>query len=94
MGIASTSAEAVRRAEDLRPDVVLVDINLAGESGFDLARQLVQTDRGCESMVILMSTQAAADLGDLIAERPATGFLAKSERSADAIRRILNGGTR
>jgi len=94
LGVASTSDEAVWRFEDLRPDVVLVDVNLAGESGFDLARRLVQADQGRQSMVILMSTQAAADLADLIAESPATGFLAKSELSADAIRRILNGGTR
>jgi len=94
LGVASTSDEAVWRVEDLRPDVVLVDVNLAGESGFDLARRLVQADQGRQSMVILMSTQAAADLADLIAESPATGFLAKSELSADAIRRILNGGTR
>jgi CheY-like chemotaxis protein len=91
-GVARTSTEAVRKVEALRPDVVLVDINLAGESGFDLARQLLQPGNGRDSMVILMSTQEAADLGDLIAASPATGFLAKTELSADAIRRILNGG--
>lgn len=41
-----------------------------------------------------MSTQAAADLADLIAESPGSGFLAKSELSADVIRRILNAGIR
>jgi CheY-like chemotaxis protein len=94
LGVASTSAEAVRRVVDLRPDVVLVDVNLAGESGFDLARRLVQADQGHESMVILMSTQSAAELADLIADSPATGFLTKSGLSAGAIRRILNGGAR
>jgi CheY-like chemotaxis protein len=92
LGVASTSAEAVRRVEEVRPDVVLVDINLAGESGFDLARQLLQADHSRGSIVILTSTLAEADLGELIAESPATGFLAKPELSADAIRRILNGG--
>jgi DNA-binding NarL/FixJ family response regulator len=94
LGVATTSAEALRGVENLRPDVVLVDVNLGGESGFDLARLLVQADQGRESVVILMSTQAATDLADLIAESPANGFLPKSELSADAIRRILNGGTR
>jgi hypothetical protein len=41
-----------------------------------------------------MSTDAAADLADLVAETPAAGFLAKSALSADAIRRVLSGGTR
>lgn len=94
VGVASTSEEAVGRVEELQPDVVLVDINLAGENGFDLARQLLQADEGHGSPVILMSTQAAADLADLIAESPASGFVAKSELSADAIHRILNPGTR
>ena len=40
VGVASRSAEALQRAEKLRPEVVLVDITLAGESGFDIARRL------------------------------------------------------
>jgi DNA-binding NarL/FixJ family response regulator len=90
IGVASTSADAAGRVEELRPDVVLVDINLAGESGFDLAWQLVEAGQGRDSAVILMSTQTAADLADLIAESPASGFVAKSELSADAICRILD----
>ena len=40
VGVASTSAEALRRFEELRPDVTLVDLDLGGESGFELAEQL------------------------------------------------------
>ena len=40
VGVASTSAETLRRAAQLRPDVVLVDIMLGRESGFDLTRRL------------------------------------------------------
>ena len=39
-GTASTSAEGLRQASTLRPDVVLVDIALGSENGFDLARRL------------------------------------------------------
>jgi DNA-binding NarL/FixJ family response regulator len=94
VGVASTSTEAAGKVEALRPDVVLVDVNLAEESGFDLARRLARTDHGRDSTVILMSTQDAADLADLIAASPAAGFLAKSDLSAEAIRRIRNGGIR
>jgi PleD family two-component response regulator len=41
VGVASTGAEAVRRAAELRLDVTLLDVDLGGESGFDVARQLV-----------------------------------------------------
>jgi CheY-like chemotaxis protein len=40
VGVAATSAEALQQAQDLRPGVVLVDIMLGGESGFELARRL------------------------------------------------------
>ncbi len=76
----------------MRPDVVLVDITLDGESGFDLARRLAEPDRVGRPAVILISTHAQEDLADLIAECPAAGFLSKSELSADAIRRVLDAG--
>ena len=40
-GVASTSADALREAGSLQPDVVLVDVSLGEESGFELARRLV-----------------------------------------------------
>jgi CheY-like chemotaxis protein len=91
VGVASTTADALQRAAELRPDVVLVDIMLGPESGFALARRLAEHGGGGESAVILISTHAQADFADLITESPATGFLPKSELSADAIRRILDG---
>jgi DNA-binding NarL/FixJ family response regulator len=91
VGVASASAEALRCAEELRPEVVLVDITLAHESGFELTRRLVERDRDGAAPVILISTHSEADFADLIAESPAAGFLPKSELSANAIRRILNG---
>ena len=94
VGMASTSAEALRTAVAVRPDVVLVDITLAGQSGFDLARKLDADDHSGESTVILVSTHAKADFADLIAESPATGFLPKSELSADAIERLVAGRSR
>ena len=89
-GVAATAAEAIRRSEELEPDVVLVDIMLGGESGFALARRLVEDAGSGGSEVILVSTHEEAEFADLIAESPATGFLSKSELSADAIRRVLN----
>jgi DNA-binding NarL/FixJ family response regulator len=92
VGVAVTAAQALRRAAELRPEVVLVDIMLGGESGFDLARRLSGHDRGGGAAVILISTYAEADFADLIAESPATGFLSKGELSARAIRRVADGG--
>jgi CheY-like chemotaxis protein len=91
VGVASTIDEALRQAGQLRPDVALVDISLAQESGFELARRLCEHARGGGPPVILISTHAEADFADLIADSPAAGFLAKSQLSAEGIRGILNG---
>jgi CheY-like chemotaxis protein len=91
-GVALTSADALREAEILRPDVVLVDVSLGEESGFELARRLV-ADEAFRTTVILISTRSEADLADLVALSPAAGFLSKSELSADGIRSFLDGAS-
>jgi DNA-binding NarL/FixJ family response regulator len=93
VGSASTVAEGLLRAEQLRPDVVLVDIGLGDESGFALARRLAEQVDGGGTAIILVSTHAEADLAELIAESPAIGYVPKSELSAEAVRRILERGS-
>jgi DNA-binding NarL/FixJ family response regulator len=88
-GVASTRAEAVREAEALQPEVILVDISLGNESGFDVVRDLVDNSRVDGATVILISTHSRTDFADLIAESPAAGFVPKSELSASAVRAIL-----
>lgn len=88
VGTATTTAEALQRAETLRPDVALVDISLGDESGFELARRLV--DEFC-TPVVLISTRAEDDYADLVATSPAVGFLSKSQLSANALRELLSG---
>jgi len=88
VGVASNIADALGRERELRPDLVLVDIMLGRESGFELARQLAATDSGGPA-VILISTHAEADFADLIEEAPAAGFVPKSQLSARTIRRLL-----
>ena len=87
VGTASNSAEALRCYEDLHPDVALVDIDLGGEDGFTLAKQL---DRASSALaVILVSTYAESDLAEMIDASPAVGFLQKFSLSPDAIRDLL-----
>jgi DNA-binding NarL/FixJ family response regulator len=94
VGVASTSADALRRFEELRPDVTLVDINLGGDSGFEVAEQLHRAGGHSPSPVILISTHAAQDFTELIETSPAIGFLSKSALTCGAIHDLLSGSAR
>jgi CheY-like chemotaxis protein len=85
VGVASTTIDALRRADELRPDVTLVDIELGQESGFDLARRLTEGTGNGPWPVILISAYPEQDLADLIEASPALGFLPKSSLSGRAI---------
>jgi DNA-binding NarL/FixJ family response regulator len=87
-GTASTIGEALLLASELQPDVVLVDIELGDENGFDLARRLAES-HARDLAVIMISSDTEEDYADLVAESPALGFLPKAELSASGIRRLL-----
>jgi DNA-binding NarL/FixJ family response regulator len=89
VGLASTGSEALRRADELRPDVVLLDIDLGAESGFDVARDLAETPHLELLPVVFISTYAEQDFADLIAASPAIGFVSKSDLSGNAIAAVL-----
>jgi DNA-binding NarL/FixJ family response regulator len=86
---AGSSAEGLARAAELRPDVALVDIDLGGESGFELTRKLASSEG---LPVILISTHAEVDFTDLIQASPALGFIPKAELSAQAVEDLVRGG--
>ena len=89
VGVASTGAEALQRAAELRPDVTLVDIDLGGQSGFEVVRRLDRAADVAPTRMILISTHSEDDYADLIAASPAVGFLAKTALSARAVRDLL-----
>jgi len=89
VGLAATGAEALRLAGELEPDVMLVDIDLGRDSGFEVARRLVAVADRAPLRSILISTHDEADFADLIAASPAIGFLPKSDLSAEAIHELL-----
>ncbi|GAA4219547.1 response regulator transcription factor [Streptosporangium album] len=89
VGMASTTAEALRQVDELRPDLVLVDIDLGEESGFDLAWRLTDAADADPLSVILISTYAEKDFAEMIATSPAIAFLSKPDLSRRAIDEIL-----
>jgi CheY-like chemotaxis protein len=87
VGVAATSAEGLERTHELLPDVVLVDIDLGGESGFELASAIAEAPT--PAPVILISTRTKDELAELIEASPALGFLSKQELTGQRIRELL-----
>jgi DNA-binding NarL/FixJ family response regulator len=88
VGVATNSAEALRQARELSPDVALVDISLGTESGFDVARDI----NPYVGNVILISSDdhyEEDDYAELIAGCSAVGFLSKATLSAVGISRLV-----
>lgn len=92
VGVATTLDQCVRFAEQFEPDVILLDVELGAESGFELAGRL-EPGR-TPSNVIFMSSGAAEDYADLAADSGALGFLPKADVSKEAIVRLLANPSR
>ena len=88
VGVAESGVDASRLAGEVKPDVTLVDIDLGGEDGLELARRLIDDKGTGAGNVILISTHDEDEFIDLIEASPAIGFVPKSALSADAIRRL------
>jgi two-component system, NarL family, nitrate/nitrite response regulator NarL len=91
VGTVKTIAEALSQVEMVRPDVILVDISLGQESGFELTRQIVDSHPDLRGRIVLISTRHEEDFADLITASPATGFLSKAQLSARAVRGLVAG---
>jgi DNA-binding NarL/FixJ family response regulator len=87
---AATGASGVQLARQHEPDLVIVDVQLPDTDGFDVAEQLAALDLPME--VILTSGLHLSDLGTLVAESSARGFIPKAELSVRAIDALLGEG--
>ncbi len=86
LGEASSGEEAVALASELRPSLVLMDINMPGISGIEATRQLVSADPGV--MVILCSTYELADLPTDATTSGAKAYVHKERFGAETVRRL------
>jgi DNA-binding NarL/FixJ family response regulator len=87
-GVAEDGESALDAVQELHPELVLLDIQLPGIDGFEVARRLAVAVYRPD--VILTSTREAADFGARLREAPVLGFVPKHEMSVQALSAILD----
>jgi two-component system invasion response regulator UvrY len=83
VGEATTGEDAVSLADDLEPDLVLMDINLPGINGIEATRRIVQAHPG--TAVVLLSTYRAEDLPGDARTCGALGYVHKEDLGPDTV---------
>jgi DNA-binding NarL/FixJ family response regulator len=83
IGEAADGESALTEVERLRPALVLLDIQLPGLDGFEVAGRLA--DRPDPPAVVLTSTRTVSSYRRRLAECDVRGFIAKSELSGEAL---------
>jgi len=87
VGNVADGAAALAAVERLRPEVVLLDVQLPGVDGFAVAEQLAAAP--APPRVVLVSSRDAAAYGPRLGAAPACGFLAKRELSGASLAALV-----
>jgi DNA-binding NarL/FixJ family response regulator len=88
VGEAESGSSGLELVEDLRPELVLLDVSLPDLSGFDVARRLAASS---DAAVVLVSSRSAADFGSNVERSGARGFIPKDGLSGKSLAGLLGG---
>ena len=87
VGEAADAGSALDAVGRLRPNVVLLDVQLPDLDGFEVARRLAQA--GDPPAIVLVSSRDRSAYRRRLADSPARGFLAKGELSGAAVAALV-----
>ena len=86
IGEAADGTSGIAEAKRLRPDLVLLDVQLPDIDGFDVAAKLTN---GNGPNIVLVSSRDSSDFGPLVTRSGARGFVPKAELSGDRLYALL-----
>lgn len=85
IGEAMTGEDAVELAEELRPDLILMDVNLPGIDGLEATRRIKGASG--DPVVIVLSTYEASEYEERAIGAGAKAFISKSEFDPERLER-------
>jgi DNA-binding NarL/FixJ family response regulator len=88
---ARNGQEAVRLAEDLSPDAILMDLEMPGMHGYEATRRIKQLP--CVPRVIILSVHAGPDERERARAAGADGFVIKGADYETLVNALLGGNT-
>ncbi len=83
VGEASNGLEAVQKAEELQPDLILLDISLPGLNGIEAGRRIRKLSP--ESKILFVSQESSADVVQEALSIGGLGYVNKAQAGADLI---------
>jgi two-component system, NarL family, nitrate/nitrite response regulator NarL len=86
-GEAADGKSALDLARAQHPDVVLLDVQLPGIDGFEVARKLARCSH--PPRVVLTSSRERSDYGSRVEQAPVEAFLTKRKLSGEALLNAL-----
>jgi DNA-binding NarL/FixJ family response regulator len=86
VGEAGSASEALRLVEQLRPDVVLMDIRMPGQSGLDATRQIAE--RFPHTKVVVLTSFADDELVVRAIRAGAVGYVLKQVGNEELLRAV------
>jgi DNA-binding NarL/FixJ family response regulator len=92
VGEAGDGDAALEAVRELRPDVVLLDVQMPGIDGFEVAAQL--NAASSPPAIVMVSSRDGEDFGGLVEQSGARGFIPKHGLSGPALDAVLSGSVR
>ena len=92
VGEVETGEASVQAARDLRPNLILMDVNLPGIDGLEATRQIL-AEAGDRVVVLLVSTYEAEEYGPRASEVGAAAYIPKSEFDPDRLEAAWSAAT-